>query len=654
MCIPDITNVTPKGGTVAQKYNLPQTEKELQGLLDKLYQTSKEKLNNNEKPSFKGLLEIISSDVVIITAIHNIKSNSGSKTPGSDAMVMADILQKNYDKIIDMVKDNFKNYKPKEVRRVWIDKPGKKEKRPLGIPTIIDRIVQECVRIVIEPIVEAQFFEHSYGFRPMRDTHMAIKRIKTVIHRTGHRWVVEGDISKFFDNVNHRILINKLWGLGIHDKRVLMIIKAMLKAGIMEETKVNEIGTPQGGIISPLLANVYLNTLDKWITREWENKNTKYKYSHKEKMFQTLRNKTNMKPAYFIRYADDWVLITDTQENAIKWKNRIAKYLETNLKLKLSDEKTLITNCTKKGIKFVGFKIKATPRLMKPRGQKNNPHAKKTRVTLITRVHPQEEKFRDKVKEVAKQIHKLKKIPNKNKAVHQINLINSQIRGIINYFSPATSITTETKKYSSYLQILAYRCLRRHGVKIVKTEEVRNLLNVHEVYKQKIPAIDVSLKETEPTWIGVTNLSFTKWLDHPAKNQKETPYTEEGREIYRKRTNKKKPLARADDYFNLEMSYIISNKMTSNARYNFEYYMNRGYVINRDKYKCRVCKQIVHPYNAHIHHIYRKLHIEETNKVKNLATVCIECHKKIHNNIGYENEIYWKKLLEFRQKLQEI
>lgn len=635
-----------------QKYNLPQTEEQLIKLLDNFYETTKIKLSNNEKPKFKGLLEIISSDVVIVTAIHNIKSNAGSKTPGSDAMVINDLLREKYDEVVDLVKENLRDYKPKEVRRVWIDKPGKKEKRPLGIPAIVDRIVQECVRIVIEPILEAQFFEHSYGFRPMRDTHMAIKRIKTVIHRTKHKWVVEGDISKFFDNVNHRILLNKLWGLGIHDKRVLMIIKAMLKAGIMEETSINDIGTPQGGIISPLLANVYLNTLDKWITREWEHKVTKHKYARKEKMFETLRKKTNMKPAYFIRYADDWVLITDTQENAIKWKNRIAKYLETNLKLKLSDEKTLITNCTKSAINFVGFRIKATPRLMPPKGQKNNPFAEKNRVTLITQVLTQEDKFEEKVKNIAKEIHKLKRMPNREDAIHQINLINSQIRGIINYYSPATNITTETKKYSAYLQILAYRCLRRHGVQIVKTGNVRNLQKVHSEYKQNIPALDVSVGDEEPTWVGVTNLSFTKWVDHPSKNQDETPYSPRGRGIYEKRAKKIAPLARADDYFNLDMSYLISKKMTSQRKYNFEYYMNRGYVINRDKFKCRVCREYVHPNGTHIHHVNRTLPIEKLNKVGNLATVCIGCHQKIHNNIDYQHKKYWKKLLKLRLQLE--
>lgn len=637
---------------MVQKYNLPETEAQLKELLDSFYTTSKENIVNKQKQSFKGLMEIIKSDVVITTAIHTIKSNHGSQTKGSDGMVMEDILSRGYDEILDMVKRNMEMYNPSEVRRVWIDKPGKKEKRPLGIPTITDRIIQECVKIVIEPILEAQFFAHSYGFRPMRDTHMALKRITSVIHLTKHMWVVEGDISKFFDNVNHTILVKKLWNMGIHDRRVLMIIRQMLKAGIMNEKTVNDLGTPQGGIISPLLANVYLHSLDMWVAREWEEKQTKTSYCRKEKKFDRLRKASKLKPAYFIRYADDWVLITNTKENAEKWKYRIAKYLEETLKLKLSEEKTLITNCTERYINFVGFKVKAIKRMEKPKGQKDNPKAERTRMTLITKVAPQDEKFESKVKEINRQIHKLKRMPNRDDAIHQVNLINSQIRGIINYYRPATNITIVTKKYSSQLQILAYRCLRRHGVELVKTEKLKNLLSVHKDYKQTVPALNVNKDEKqEPVYIGVTNLSFTKWKEPQSKNQNETPYTDEGRKMYAKRMEKKSPLSRADEYFSLKTSYIISKGMRS-AKYNFEYYMNRGYTINRDKFKCRVCNKGLTPNNAEIHHKNPLLPLWEINKVQRLVSVCSECHRKIHDNNDYSEEKTWKNINKLRKELE--
>ena len=140
-------------------------------------------MEKKELPRFKGLLEIISSETVILSAIHNIKANQGSQTPGSDGETMREnILEKDYPEVISRVQAALKDYHPDPVRRVYIPKPGKTEKRPLGIPAVIDRIIQECVRIVIEPILEAQFFAHSYGFRPMRDAHMALERTSYIVH----------------------------------------------------------------------------------------------------------------------------------------------------------------------------------------------------------------------------------------------------------------------------------------------------------------------------------------------------------------------------------------------------------------------------------------------------------------------------------------
>ena len=262
---------------MAQQFDSPQTETQLREIQDKLYQHSKEVYDAGGRPAFKGLLEIMSAEATIVTAIHNIKSNHGSETPGVDSKTMRkDYLQRSHSWVIRDIQSAFKHFEPQKIRRKYIDKPGKAEKRPLGIPTIRDRIVQECMRIVLEPILEPQFFAHSYGFRPMRDTVMALERIKRLSHTTGHYWIVEGDISKCFDNIDHSILLRRLYHIGVKDRRVLQIVKAMLKAGIMDECTINEYGTPQGGIISPLLANAYLDIMDEWITKQWENKKTRH------------------------------------------------------------------------------------------------------------------------------------------------------------------------------------------------------------------------------------------------------------------------------------------------------------------------------------------------------------------------------------------
>lgn len=150
-----------------------------------MYAITKECLEKGDIPRFKGLVEIASSDAVIVSAIHKIKANQGSKTASTDGQTINDILTQNYDEVINFVKRCFKNYKPKLIRRVYIPKPGKKEKRPLGISTNPDRIIQECVRMTVEPILEAQFFQHSYGFRPYRDTKQAIERCVFLCNRIG-------------------------------------------------------------------------------------------------------------------------------------------------------------------------------------------------------------------------------------------------------------------------------------------------------------------------------------------------------------------------------------------------------------------------------------------------------------------------------------
>ena len=148
----------------------------------------------------------------------------------------------------------------------------------------------------MEPIFEARFFAHSYGFRPMRDAPMALERTKELVFNTGYYWIVEGDISKCFDRIDHSILLKRLYHMGVKDRRVLQIIKAMLKAGVMDECEVNAEGTPQGGLISPLLANVYLDIMDEWITKQWELKHTQYQYAQVQSRYAAMRKRTHLIP----------------------------------------------------------------------------------------------------------------------------------------------------------------------------------------------------------------------------------------------------------------------------------------------------------------------------------------------------------------------
>lgn len=624
---------------MVQEFDYPKSEKEFHRLRDKFYEDTRKCIEKGELPKFKGLLEIISSEVVILTAIHKIKANKGSNTPGSDGKVMRkDFLEKDYESVILQVQESLKGYKPSLVLRKWIPKPGKTEKRPLGIPTINDRIIQECVRSVIEPILEAQFFKHSYGFRPWRDTHMAFERVKDQVQRVNYYWIVEGDISKFFDNVNHRVLLKKLWNMGIRDQRVLMIIKQMLQAGIMGEMKRSQIGTPQGGIISPLLANVYLHKLDKWIVREWEEKKTQFEYSTSRNRYQSLNLRSNLKPAYLVRYADDWVLITNTKSNAEKWKRRIAKYLETNLKLKLSEEKTLLSNIKERPIHFVGFQYKVVKDDRMKFGYKPSSSVIEKRV-------------KSKIDEIHKNIRDLQGCATNEDVVNGITRINAKIRGLVQYYQPANKVYFDFKKYSRKLIMAGYKSLKKYGGEFVPAKEVANLPSVHANYTTTIPAIKVGEQ-----WVGLTDISFCMYQKIFTKNPEETPYTEKGREIHRKRTKKKSPLARADEMFqSTHLSTIISMGKTSKL-YNFEYYLNRPYAFNRDKGKCRICgKEIYGKDDLHMHHIKPYLPLDQVNRVGNIATTHNSCHKMIHDNVDYSHlgNKTWKKIKDFREKLRQ-
>ena len=618
---------------MAQQFDYPKTETELRKLQDKLYQHSKKVYDEGGRPALKGLLEIMSAEATIITAIHNIKSNHGSETPGVDSKTMRDYLQHSHSWVIRDIQSAFKHFEPQKIRRVYIDKPGKAEKRPLGIPTIRDKIVQECMRIVLEPIFEAQFFAHSYGFRPMRDAPMALERAKLLVHHTGYHWIVEGDISKCFDRIDHAILLKRLYHMGIRDRRVLQIIKAMLKTGVMDECEVNEEGTPQGGLISPLLANVYLDIMDEWITKQWEIKKTEYPFSKPYRKYKGLR-RTALIPGFLVRYADDFIIITDTRAHAEDWKKRLQIFLHSKMKLTLSPEKTLTTDIRKKYIKFLGYEYKVVPG--------------KARKGYIPRTIPERDRLRRKTDKIA---HDIKKIPHyysREQMVDAINRINSQIRGIIQYYQCCTWVNISMKKYSRRLQFVARRRLTQYKGKWIPAIQTQNLPRVHQQYKQKIPSM-----KYRDIYIGFTALSFCKWEKTIPKKEEETPYTEAGRQLFFERTKKKRIHARLDEMY--------SEKSARATRYgqwgklnNFEFIMNRAYALNRDKLKCRVCGGWLISSMPWAHRVNPNLPLNKVNRVNNLISLHKKCLDAV-NNPNYDISEFdakaQKKIIGYREKL---
>jgi RNA-directed DNA polymerase len=199
---------------------------------------------------FSNLYDLITSRENILLAYRTMKSNKGSKTPGTDGRTILDIQKRSESELVSEIQNKLQNYHPKKVRRKLIEKDNGKL-RPLGIPCILDRIIQQCFKQVFEPIAEAQFYKHSYGFRPLRSTHHAMARVQFLVNHAQLHYVVDIDVRGFFDNVNHTLLVKQLWNMGIQDSRVLACISKMLKAEIDGEGVPTK-GVPQGGLCKAL------------------------------------------------------------------------------------------------------------------------------------------------------------------------------------------------------------------------------------------------------------------------------------------------------------------------------------------------------------------------------------------------------------------
>ena len=619
---------------MAQQFDCPKTETQLREILDNLYQHSKEVYDAGGRPVFKGLLEIMSAETTIMTAIHNIKSNHGSETPGVDGKRMRkDYLEKPFQWVVKDIQKAFAHFEAQKIRRKYIDKPGKAEKRPLGIPTIRDRIVQECMRIVLEPILEAQFFAHSYGFRPMRDAAMALERIDIIMHNSGHYWIVEGDISKCFDRIDHSILIKRLYHMGVKDRRVLQIIKAMLKAGVMDECEVNEEGTPQGGLISPLLANAYLDIMDEWVSKQWEEKKTRHQYARSDGKCHALQ-KTALIPGYLVRYADDFVICTDTRAHAEDWKARLQTFLQNRMKLTLSTEKTLITDIRKKHIKFLGFEFKMVPG--------------KSRRGYIPRTLPDRDRLKRKVDKITEEIKHIPLNYSKEKMIGAINRVNSEIRGIIQYYQCCTWVNIAMKKQARKLSWAGIRRLKQYKGKWIPANQTQNLPRIHQQYRQKIPSM-----KYRDIYIGFTALTFCRWERTAPKKQEETPYTVAGRLLYFERTKKKRQQARLDEMYSDKADQAISSGKWGELN-NYEFIMNRAYALNRDKLKCRVCGGWLIACTPYAHRVNPNLPLDKVNRVNNLVSLHKKCFDAVNNpkrDISEFDAKARKKIIGYREKL---
>ena len=437
-------------------------------MYENLYSKTKKQVDEQGYASHKNLINKICSTKNIVNAIRSISKNKGGKTAGVDGSTINDI--KKYDNIEMVKRIQYKlrgnNYQPKRVKRIYIPKTNG-DKRPLGIPTIEDRIIQQVIKQVLEPIAEAQFSRSSSGFRPGRSAHNAIAQAEKLIQQSKMTYAVSIDIKGFFDNVDHNKLIKALWSFGIRDKKVLSIIKQILKTEIvdMEGNIIKPSkGTPQGGIISPLLANIYLDSLDKWIESQWTHFNTRHTYYSEKreksynrpsqsKKYRALRGSSKMKEMYIVRYADDFIIFTNQRETAEKILTGTVEWLNTNLKLECSETKTKIVNLRKEFIEFLGFKIKISNRVK---------ISKSGIESYIVDSHISDKALKNIQSKLNNQIDKIRTSRDALAHYKAIQVYNSMVIGIHNYYQVAHSVNNDLGKIGWSIQKRLYNRVLKH------------------------------------------------------------------------------------------------------------------------------------------------------------------------------------------------
>ena len=356
-------------------------------------------LNEHSKDSsykFERLYRILFNEELFYVAYQKIASNGGSTTKGSDGRSIDEMSLARIETLIASLKDE--SYQPHPSRRVHIPKKNGKT-RPLGIPAFEDKLVQEVVRMILEAIYEGHFETTSHGFRPKRSCHTALLHIQKTF--SGAKWFIEGDIKGFFDNIDHDVLVGILRER-ISDDRFIRLIRKFLKAGYVEDWTFHNTysGMPQGGIVSPILANIYLDKLDKYVkeyirhfdmgTKRRPGKESNDLANERKRTVRKLKKVKDgtekaalvarlkaieqeraafpsgdeMDGSYrrlkYIRYADDFILgVIGSKEDALRIKEDIKSFLSESLALELSEEKTLITH-TGKSAKFLGYEITVT------------------------------------------------------------------------------------------------------------------------------------------------------------------------------------------------------------------------------------------------------------------------------------------------------
>jgi group II intron reverse transcriptase/maturase len=429
-----------------------------------------------------------------LMAYGKIYRNTGATTPGSTTETADEMSLQKIDTIIEALR--FERYRWTPTRRVYIEKKNSTKKRPLSMPTWSDKLLQEVIRLILESYFEPTFSDLSHGFRPGRGCHTALRQIDDNWH--GVCWFIEGDIQACFDSLSHEVLMQTLSEY-IHDGRFLRLIRELLQAGYLEEWRYNATlsGAPQGGIVSPILSNIYLNKLDHYIEHTLIPKYTKGARRKKNREYDKLLsqgyrlrkrgqyteaakarkaaqkfpsvdlNDPDYRRLKFVRYADDWLLgLIGTKEETEQIKEQVRTFLHEELKLELSDEKTLITHARTESARFLSYHISAS--------QDDTRQTKKKRsINGVMRLRVPADLLRKKCQKYQKH----------NKPVHRKELTNNTVYSIVAQYQ------SEFRGFAEYYQ-LANDLHRLNSLKwimeqsLAKTLATKLKITVKKVHKK--------------------------------------------------------------------------------------------------------------------------------------------------------------------------
>jgi len=589
---------------------------DLQNVFDNLYADSL------KGKTFNGLMEIITSEENIKLAYRTIKGNKGSNTPGVDGRTIKDLARLSEDKFVSLIQRQFSWYRPHPVKRVEIPKPDGRT-RPLGVPAIVDRIVQQCVLQVLEPICEAKFHDHSNGFRPNLGAENAVAQCCRLMQVQNLHYVVDIDIKGFFDNVCHSKLIRQIWELGIRDKTLLCIIKAMLKAPIVlpngEEITPDK-GTAQGGVISPLLSNIVLNELDWWISSQWEDMSTHYPYKHrfnkagteiKSHTYRALRQ-SRLKEMHIVRYADDFKIFCRSHADAVRAFEATKLWLKDRLGLEISPEKSAVVNLKKRYSDFLGFKLKVCKK-----GKK-----------LVVCSHMSDKAMTTAKEKISVCVRAIKH-PADEKGQHAaIQQYNATVAGMHNYYQFATHINEDFHR-------IGYGIKKQFGCRLkdlTRSDKLERGFIKERYGKSK----QLRFLHEHP----IIPVSYIRTKDALHKKKGVNRYTPEGRAEIHKNLG-------IDTY---TMLWLMRNPAPSMT---IEFADNRISLFAAQYGKCAVTGEPLLPNDVRCHHKIPKEH-GGTDTYGNLVLVTEAVHILIHAVLPGTVSAYLKGLRFNKKQLTKL